>query len=116
MKLRKKLTLAQTVQTSINTLHLETACSSLEEFVAEKTGTSNDDENVARVYGLGAFKDVRAEAEQRVYEKLNQKMDEFLDLATYNWSTSGSKNHPSEYLVDLLTYLRVTFLTFTNLP
>lgn len=113
---RKKLTLAQTVQTSINTLHLETACSSLEEFVAEKTGTSNDDENVARVYGLGAFKDVRAEAEQRVYEKLNQKMDAFLDLATYNWSTSGSKNHPSEYLVDLLTYLRVTFLTFTNLP
>ena len=39
-----------------------------------------------------------------------------LFLATYNWSTSGSKNHPSEYLVDLLTYLRVTFLTFTNLP
>lgn len=68
--------------------------------------TSNDYENVAKVYGLGAFKvhistngpclyfyvffcripvffttqNVRAEAEQRVYEKLNQKMDEFLDL------------------------------------
>ncbi|XP_028391174.1 exocyst complex component 6B-like [Dendronephthya gigantea] len=113
---RKRLTLAQTVQTSINTLHLEAACSSLEEFVASKTGTSNDDENVARVYGLGAFKDVRAEAEQRVYEKLNQKMDQFLDLASYNWTASGSKNHASEYLVDLLTYLNVTFLTFTNLP
>ncbi|XP_046851325.1 exocyst complex component 6B-like [Xenia sp. Carnegie-2017] len=113
---KKKLTLAQTVQTSINTLHLESASESLEAFVREMTGTSNDYENVAKVYGLGAFKNVRAEAEQRVYEKLNQKMDEFLDLASYNWSSSRSKNQPSEYLVDLLTYLRVTFLTFTNLP
>ena len=40
----------------------------------------------------------------------------FFCLASYNWSSTGSKNHPSEYLVDLLTYLRVTFLTFTNLP
>jgi hypothetical protein len=32
---------------------------------------------------MSFLQDVRAEAEQRVYEKLNQKMDEFLDLGDH---------------------------------
>ncbi|XP_031556989.1 exocyst complex component 6B-like [Actinia tenebrosa] len=113
---RKDVSIPQLAQLSVNTVHLEAACLHLEEYVAEVTGTANDGVNVARVYGLSTFKDIRAELEQQMYEKLNMKIEEFIQLANYNWVPSGPRKQPSSYIVDLLAYLHSTFLNFSVLP
>lgn len=110
------LSIPQLVQMSINTIHLEAACAHLEEHVNSVTGTSSEITNVSRVYGLSSFKDMRAEAEQQVYERLNMKIEEFLQLANYNWVPDKTRLHASSYLVDLLDYLQTTFLNFSPLP
>ncbi|KAJ7392374.1 Exocyst complex component 6 [Desmophyllum pertusum] len=113
---RPAMSIPQLVMMSINTIHLEGACVHLEEYVTAVTGTSSERINVSRVYGLSSFKDMRAEAEQQVYEGLNMKIEEFLELANYNWVPAKSRLHASSYLVDLLDYLHTTFLNFSALP
>ncbi|CAH3122429.1 unnamed protein product [Pocillopora meandrina] len=113
---RPTMSIPQLVQMSINTIHLEEACNHLEEYVTAVTGTSSERINVSRVYGLSSFKDMRAEAEQQVYERLNMKIEDFVELANYNWVPVNSRLHASSYLVDLLDYLHTTFLNFTTLP
>ncbi|XP_058961962.2 exocyst complex component 6B [Pocillopora verrucosa] len=113
---RPTMSIPQLVQMSINTIHLEEACNHLEEYVTAVTRTSSERINVSRVYGLSSFKDMRAEAEQQVYERLNMKIEDFVELANYNWVPVNSRLHASSYLVDLLDYLHTTFLNFTTLP
>lgn len=110
------MSIPQLVQMSINSIHLEGACNHLEEYVTAVTGTSSERINVSRVYGLSSFKDMRAEAEQQVYDRLNMKIGEFIELANYNWVPEKARLHASSYLVDLLDYLQTTFLNFTTLP
>ena len=62
--------------------------------------------NLTRLYGGSTLKNVRAEAEMKIYDQLNQKMDEFLGLAQYNWNPSTVKLQPSSYLIDLIDYLK----------
>ncbi|KXJ11782.1 exocyst complex component 6B [Exaiptasia diaphana] len=113
---RKEVSIPQLAQLSINTVHLEAACLHLEEYVSEVTGTANDGVNVTRVYGLSTFKDIRAEIEQQMYERLNEKIEDFIQLANYNWVPSGPRKQPSSYIMDLLAYLNSTFLNFSALP
>lgn len=110
------MSIPQLVQMSINSIHLEGACNHLEEYVTAVTGTSSERINVSRVYGLSSFKDMRAEAEQQVYDRLNMKIGEFIELANYNWVPEKARLRASSYLVDLLDYLQTTFLNFTTLP
>eukprot|EP00794_Sanderia_malayensis_P005160 gene5160-5812_t len=110
------LNLAQLVQISVNTMHLEQACPELEKFISSVTGATEESVNVTKLYGSSTFKDVRAEAEQRIFDKLNSKMDEFFSLSNYNWMPSNKRAHSSEYLVDLIAYLQGAFITFDSLP
>eukprot|EP00795_Rhopilema_esculentum_P012131 gene12131-2735_t len=110
------LNLAQLVQISVNTMHLEKACPELEKFISSVTGATEESVSVTKLYGSSTFKDVRAEAEQRIFEKLNSKMDEFFGLSNYNWMPTSQRSHPSEYLVDLIAYLQGAFITFESLP
>eukprot|EP00111_Clytia_hemisphaerica_P023573 TCONS_00069438-protein len=109
------LKLAQLAQLSANSLHLENACPQLEVFISDITGTTDVNVSLTRLYGSSTFKDIRAEAEMRIYEKLNMKMDEFLNLASYEWSPSHVRAQPSSYLQDLLAYLQGAFIAFEQL-
>ncbi len=62
------------------------------------------------------FRDVRSDAEQQIYEALKRKMDEFLELANYDWLLSEPSGQASSYLLDLIAFLHSTFQSFTNLP
>lgn len=110
------LSLAQLAQMSVNTMQLENACPALEQFISEITGTTDANVSLTRLYGTSTFKDVRADAEMRIYEKLNTKMDEFLGLAAYNWAPTTVRSQASSYLMDLLAYLQGAFITFEPLP
>lgn len=109
------LKLAQLAQLSANSLHLENACPYLEIFISDITGTTDVNVSLTRLYGSSTFKDIRAEAEMRIYEKLNMKMDEFLSLASYEWSPSQVRTQPSSYLQDLIAYLQGAFIAFEQL-
>uniref|UniRef100_A0A3B5RC73 Exocyst complex component n=1 Tax=Xiphophorus maculatus TaxID=8083 RepID=A0A3B5RC73_XIPMA len=108
--------LTELVQIIINTTHLEQACKYLEEFITNITNVSPETVHTTRLYGLSTFKDARHAAEGEIYTKLNQKIDEFIQLADYEWSMAESDGRASGYLMDLINFLRSTFQVFTHLP
>ncbi|XP_053306061.1 exocyst complex component 6 isoform X4 [Spea bombifrons] len=108
--------LTELVQIIINTTHLEQACKYLEDFITNITNVSPETVHTARLYCLSTFKDARHAAEEEIYTKLNQKIDEFIQLADYDWTMSEPDGRASGYLMDLINFLRSTFQVFTNLP
>ncbi|XP_076856135.1 exocyst complex component 6 isoform X3 [Brachyhypopomus gauderio] len=108
--------LTELVQIIINTTHLEQACKYLEEFITNITNVSPETVHTTRLYGLSTFKDARHAAEGEIYTKLNQKIDEFIQLADYEWGMGESDGRASGYLMDLINFLRSTFQVFTHLP
>ncbi|XP_077481493.1 exocyst complex component 6 isoform X4 [Stigmatopora argus] len=108
--------LTELVQIIINTTHLEQGCRYLEEFITNITNVSPETVHTTRLYGLSTFKDARHAAEGEIYTKLNQKIDEFIQLADYEWSMAESDGRASGYLMDLINFLRSTFQVFTHLP
>lgn len=64
------------------------------------------------------FQDARHSAEAEIYTSLNAKIDQFLQLADYDWlvSAQGDNAEASDYLIDLIAFLKSTFSVFTNLP
>ncbi|XP_072522811.1 exocyst complex component 6 isoform X2 [Salminus brasiliensis] len=108
--------LTELVQIIINTTHLEQACKYLEDFITNITNVSPETVHTTRLYGLSTFKDARHAAEGEIYTKLNQKIDEFIQLADYEWNMGESDGRASGYLMDLINFLRSTFQVFTHLP
>ncbi|XP_068161402.1 exocyst complex component 6 isoform X2 [Antennarius striatus] len=108
--------LTELVQIIINTTHLEQGCRYLEEFITNITVISPETVHTTRLYGLSTFKDARHAAEGEIYTKLNQKIDEFVQLADYEWGMVESDGRASGYLMDLINFLRSTFQVFTHLP
>uniref|UniRef100_A0A674CAA0 Exocyst complex component n=1 Tax=Salmo trutta TaxID=8032 RepID=A0A674CAA0_SALTR len=108
--------LTELVQIIINTTHLEQACKYLEDFITNITNISPETVHTTRLYGLSTFKDARHAAEGEIYTKLNQKIDEFIQLADYDWGMPESDGQASGYLMDLINFLRSTFQVFTHLP
>ena len=68
------------------------------------------------ISGGSIFKDIRSEAEEEIHNKLESKIDEFLELANFNWLMSEPSGMASPWLMDLIAFLNSVFLQFTNLP
>uniref|UniRef100_A0A8C9WX64 Exocyst complex component n=1 Tax=Sander lucioperca TaxID=283035 RepID=A0A8C9WX64_SANLU len=116
---KKNVGLAELVQVIINTTHLEQCCHFLEEFISNITNVPPDTANATKLYGTSTFKDARHAAEEEIYTNLNAKIDQFLQLADYDWMAAGQGGgtlEASDYLVDLIAFLKSTFSVFTNLP
>uniref|UniRef100_A0A3Q2PQ10 Exocyst complex component n=1 Tax=Fundulus heteroclitus TaxID=8078 RepID=A0A3Q2PQ10_FUNHE len=116
---KKNVGLAELVQVIINTTHLEQSCHFLEEFISNITNVPPDTANATKLYGTSTFKDARHAAEAEIYTSLNAKIDQFLQLADYEWMSPAQASGnlaTSDYLVDLITFLKSTFSVFTNLP
>ncbi|XP_076990666.1 exocyst complex component 6B isoform X2 [Tamandua tetradactyla] len=113
---RKNIGLTELVQIIINTTHLEKSCKYLEEFITNITNVLPETVHTTKLYGTTTFKDARHAAEEEIYTNLNQKIDQFLQLADYDWMMGDLGNKASDYLVDLIAFLRSTFAVFTHLP
>lgn len=113
---RPNLSLLQLIQISINMNYLERSCPHLEAYISSITGAEKDSVHVARLSGTSMFKDARSDAEQHIYQQLNAKIDEFMDLASYDWTMMEPKGHASSYIMDLMAFLQSIFMSFTNLP
>ncbi|XP_044518971.1 exocyst complex component 6B isoform X4 [Gracilinanus agilis] len=73
-------------------------------------------QNVIKRRNVGLTEDARHAAEEEIYTNLNQKIDQFLQLADYDWMAGDSGSRASDYLIDLIAFLRSTFAVFTHLP
>ncbi|KAL4660945.1 exocyst complex component 6B isoform X2 [Arapaima gigas] len=113
---KKNVGLAELVQIIINTTHLEQSCQFLEGFISNITNVPPDTINATKLYGTSTFKDARHTAEEEIYTNLNQKIDQFLQLADYDWMAAQAHGQASDYLSDLIAFLCSTFSVFTNLP
>uniref|UniRef100_A0A8C2F0D6 Exocyst complex component n=1 Tax=Cyprinus carpio TaxID=7962 RepID=A0A8C2F0D6_CYPCA len=111
---KKNVGLAELVQIIINTTHLEQSCHYLEEFISNITNVPPDTINATKLYGTSTFKDARHAAEEEIYTNLNQKIDQFLQLADYDWTAAQGGAQASDYLSDLIAFLCSTFAVFTH--
>ncbi|XP_062991926.1 exocyst complex component 6B [Elgaria multicarinata webbii] len=113
---RRNVGLTELVQIIINTTHLEKSCRFLEEFITNITNVLPETVHTTKLYGTTTFKDARHAAEEEIYTNLNQKIDQFLQLADYDWMAVEPRSKASDYLVDLIAFLCSTFAVFTHLP
>ncbi|XP_017327162.1 exocyst complex component 6B isoform X2 [Ictalurus punctatus] len=113
---KKNVGLAELVQIIVNTTHLELSCHCLEEFISNITNVPPDTVNITKLYGTSTFKDARHTAEEEIYTNLNLKIDQFLQLADYDWMAAQGGGEASDYLSDLIAFLCSTFAVFTHLP
>lgn len=58
----------------------------------------------------------RDDAEKQICDKLKQKLDEFIELESYDWLLVEPQGHASTFVSDLIAFLNSTFTSFTNLP
>ncbi|XP_074598620.1 exocyst complex component Sec15 [Brevipalpus obovatus] len=126
---KPNLGLLQLIQIAINTNYLEDSMSYLEEYITKSAMTGinmplGSAENLhelggshlAKLQGSSMFKDARSDAESQIYFLLNQKIDEFFEIAHYDWMLFESYGVASAYICDLVKFLTCTFQAFTNLP
>ncbi|RXM32039.1 Exocyst complex component 6B [Acipenser ruthenus] len=104
------------VQIIINTTHLEQSCRYLGEFITNITNVPPKTVQATKLYGTSTFKDARHTAEEEIYTNLNQKIDQFLQLAEYDWMAAQGSDEANDYLSDLIAFLCSTFTVFTHLP
>lgn len=62
------------------------------------------------------FRVAREDAVRQICEKLKQKLNEFLELESYDWLLGEVQGHASSFISDLIAFLQTTFHSFTNLP
>lgn len=75
--------LAQIVQILINLEYLENACKALEELLMQSRSTHRA--GLLRLSATSEFGNTRLMAEKRVFELVNSKIDDFLEIADYDW-------------------------------
>ncbi|RZF44474.1 hypothetical protein LSTR_LSTR002247 [Laodelphax striatellus] len=111
----RNLALMQVIQIIIDTGFLEEATVYLEQFVSNITGSPQEGQLGARGQGH-LFRVARDDAERQICSKLNCKVDEFLELESYDWLLIEPRGHASAFITDLIAFLQSTFSSFTNLP
>ncbi|CAF0791891.1 unnamed protein product [Didymodactylos carnosus] len=99
-----QLTFSQLVQICINTLHLENSMPFLDDYIAALVHL--------KLQGPSMLKDIRSLVEDRIYDKLNDKIDQCLDIGTLFVCFLISSN----YIQTTIQFLETTFRAFTHLP
>ncbi|XP_004364698.2 exocyst complex component 6B [Capsaspora owczarzaki ATCC 30864] len=68
------------------------------------------------IQGVVVFKQARSRAEDLVFSMVKAKMDDFIELADYNWLLLAKPTAASGYLEDMLSYLETMFRSVECFP
>jgi exocyst complex component 6 len=107
--------LAQLVQVVVNTIYLENSIELLESHLLN-TINANSSKLSGKLQGISIFRDLRHDAETLIYERLNTKINELLDLESFNWSMNELQGQASDYMKSLLSFLTSTLDSLSHLP
>jgi len=94
----------QIVQILTNLDHFEQACSDLEVLLVEARSSSSAAGPIA-LTATRAFAQAKTQAEKRIFELVNSKVDDLIDTAEYNWFSTTTPDDVSPYMQELTRYL-----------
>ncbi|RUS18641.1 exocyst complex subunit Sec15-like-domain-containing protein [Endogone sp. FLAS-F59071] len=115
LKKLESLNLSQIVQIIINIEYFENACDGFEHLLMDSRSFHRAGKIILKATNV--FRETRKKGEKRIFELVNMKIDEFLELADYDWMSEERNKNPSPYLQDLVTFLdSVINATLLNLP
>ncbi|KAJ3054452.1 hypothetical protein HK097_001794 [Rhizophlyctis rosea] len=107
--------LSQAVQLMVNLEYFERACVEFEECLVEKRSSHKGGKVVLQA--THGFSDSRLMAEKRIFDSVQHKIDDFLELADYDWVATTPQDTESPYLFDLVSFLTTVIAsTLCNLP
>ncbi|GJQ74258.1 hypothetical protein Trydic_g19159 [Trypoxylus dichotomus] len=111
------INLQEIIQIIVDTGYLEEATIYMDQFISNITGEETRGVTAGVVQGQPVmFRVAREDAVKQICEKLKQKVDEFLELESYDWLLVEPQGQASTFISDLIEYLNTTFVSFTNLP
>ncbi|KAG0303506.1 hypothetical protein BGZ98_006576 [Dissophora globulifera] len=107
--------LSQIAQIIINLEFFQSACGDFEQLLTELRSVS--DGSRVSLQATSLFRETRKNAEKRITELVNSKIDDILELAEYDWLPSGIEDLHSTYLQELVSFLSIVMsATLQNLP
>ncbi|XP_017769038.1 PREDICTED: exocyst complex component 6 [Nicrophorus vespilloides] len=111
------INLQEIIQIIVDTGYLEQATIYLDQFISNITGEESRGVTAGVVQGQPAmFRVAREDAVRQICEKLKQKLNEFIELESYDWVLVEPQGHASSFISDIIAFLQTTFVSFTNLP
>ncbi|KAI0014036.1 exocyst complex subunit Sec15-like protein [Xylariaceae sp. FL0662B] len=108
--------LGQIVQILINLEHFETACQELEQLLilARSSASAGGPLTLA---ATEQFRENKKNAEKRIFELVNSKIDDLVETAEYDWMAYSRPTEPSNYMQTLTRYLsNIMNSTLLGLP
>lgn len=104
------------MQILINLEHFEHACHELELLLAAARSQSSSSDPVA-LKATGKFRDNKKQAEKRIFEVVNSKIDDLIETAEYDWMATVAPAEPSNYMQTLTRFLsNIMNSTLLGLP
>ncbi|KAK4548449.1 hypothetical protein LTR36_009359 [Oleoguttula mirabilis] len=94
----------QVVQILTNLEHFEQACSDLEGLLVEARSSSSAAGPIT-LHATKAFKDAKEQAERRIFELVESKINDLIETAEYDWSSVYVPREVSPYMTELTRYL-----------
>ena len=82
--------------------------SSLQNIRASVTAGGERQRFRARLVAQTTFRDIRSHAEKKLHVILKSKVDEFFSLAEYDWQLKSSSGKPSQFILEMFSFLNVT--------
>jgi hypothetical protein len=94
----------QIVQILTNLDHFELACKDLERLLVEARSRSSAAGPIT-LRATSHFAVAKKRAETRIFQLVNSKIDDLIETAEYDWTSTHVPAEPSEYLQELTRYL-----------
>jgi hypothetical protein len=96
----------QIVQILTNLTHFETACSELEVLLYQaRSSPGVSSLHPIPLAATEKFKNAKKTASDRIFELVNSKIDDLIEIAEYDWMAREAQSEPSEYMLELTRYL-----------
>ncbi|PVI07686.1 exocyst complex subunit Sec15-like protein [Periconia macrospinosa] len=96
----------QIVQILTNLTHFETACTELESLLFEaRSSPSLTSMHPVPLAATEKFRSAKKAASDRIFELVNSKIDDLIEIAEYDWMAREAQTEPSEYMLELTRYL-----------
>ncbi|KAG0357915.1 hypothetical protein BG005_002980 [Podila minutissima] len=115
LKKLESRSLSQIAQIIINLEYFQGACADFEQLLTDSRSTS--DSSKVTLQATALFRETRKSAEKRVFELVNSKIDDMLEIAEYEWLPASVPDLHSIYLQELVSFLsNVMSATLQNLP
>ena len=107
--------LTQIAQIFINLEYLKLACGELEALLEEQR--TNIHGGPIKLQATSTLINTSKTAENRIFELVNTKIDDFLELSDYDWVATTQQKGPSHYIQDVVRYMTTVVTSIlTNLP